>query len=76
MLDLFLADLAAGAFALEWDRADLGRIRELVRGYADLPLRFPEAVIACIERYGGEVLTLDARHFGIVSREGTITLLP
>ena len=34
------------------------------------------AVIACAERHGGRVLTLDVRHFGTVAREGKISLLP
>ena len=55
----------------------MGRIRLLVRRYADLPLGFVDAaVIACAERRGGRVLTLDRRHFGVVGREGTLTLLP
>jgi uncharacterized protein len=43
----------------------------------DLPLGFADAaVVACAERHGGRVLTLDRRHFGVVEGEGTITLLP
>ena len=77
VLDAFLADLESGALTLECGEADFPRIRELVRRYADLPLGFADAaVIACAERHGGRVLTLDVRDFGIVSREGTITLLP
>ena len=77
VLDAFLADLESGALTLECGEADFPRIRELVRRYADLPLGFADAaVIACAERHGGRVLTLDIRDFGIVSREGTITVLP
>lgn len=77
VLDLFLADLAAGGWALECGDEDLPRIRTLVRRYADLPLGFADAaVIACAERSGGRVLTLDLRDFGVVSREGTIRILP
>jgi predicted nucleic acid-binding protein len=34
------------------------------------------AVIACAERHGGQVLTLDHRHFGVVAQEGTIQVRP
>jgi len=45
--------------------------------YADLPLGFADAtVIACAERSGRKVLTLDRRHFGVVAREDTIEVLP
>jgi uncharacterized protein len=77
VLDAFLADLQERAFVLEPPDDDLARIRELFRRYADLPLGLADAaVIACAERHGGRVLTLDTRHFGTVSREGTITPLP
>jgi uncharacterized protein len=62
---------------LDCGEQDVPRIRTLVRRYADLPLGFADAaVIACAERYGGRVLTLDLRHFGVVAREGNLTLLP
>lgn len=76
-LDPFLADLELGAYGIECGASDLARIRELVARYADLPLGVADAaVIACAERNGGHVLTLDARHFGTVAREGTITVSP
>lgn len=76
-LHSFLDDLAAGAFVLDHGEGDLERIGELVERYADLPLDLADAaVIACAERCGGTVLTLDARDFGVVAREGSITLLP
>lgn len=76
-LDAFLADLEEHAFALVLGDEDLPRIRTLVRRYGDLPLGLADAiVIACAERHGGRVLTLDARHFAVVAREGTITPLP
>ncbi len=75
-LDLFLADLESHAYALDCGEQDLQRIRELVRRYADLPLGFADAaVIACAERNGGQVLTLDLRDFGVVAREGTIQVV-
>ena len=51
-------------------------IRALVMRYADLPLGFADAaVVACAERSGGRILTLD-RDFTIVSREVPLTILP
>lgn len=76
-LDVFLQDLEEGRFELEPVEGDLPRIRHLVVRYADLPLGFADAaVIACAERSGGRVLTLDERHFGIVAAEGRIELEP
>ncbi len=76
-LDPFLADLQSGAFSLDCGEADLPRIRELVARYQDLRLGFADAaVIACAERNGGLVLTLDVRDFGVVGREGTIRVQP
>jgi len=60
------------------DRGDgnLARIHELVARYADLPLGVADAaVVACGERSGGRVLTLD-RDFTIVGREVPLTILP
>ncbi len=75
-LDVFLADLESGAFAFECGDADVPRIRELVRRYADLPLGLADAaVVACAERNGGRVLTLDA-DFGVVAKERKITVHP
>jgi predicted nucleic acid-binding protein len=77
VLDAFLEDLEQRALALECGEDELPRVRALVRRYADLPLGFADAsVVACAERHGGAVLTLDLRHFGVVSREGTIAVLP
>ncbi len=77
VLDLLLVDIESGAYALDCGEGDLPRIRQLVRRYADLPLGFANAaVVACAERSGGRVLTLDKQEFGVVAREGTITILP
>jgi uncharacterized protein len=77
VLDTFLADLEAGLYRLDCGERDLPRIRALVSRYADLPLGFADAAaIACAERHGGTVLTLDRRDFGVVAGEGTITVLP
>ena len=76
-LDPFLADLEDGSFTIDCGMDDLPRIRRLVDRYRDLPLGFADAsVIACAERSGGAVLTLDPRDFGVVAREGTIQPLP
>jgi uncharacterized protein len=73
----FLDDLAERRFVLDCGEADFPRIRALVERYDDLPLGFSDAaVVACAERSGGRVLTLDIRDFGVVAREGTISILP
>jgi hypothetical protein len=38
VLDLLLADLESGAYALDCGEADLGRARQLVQRYEDLSL--------------------------------------
>lgn len=73
----FLAQMITGALLMDCGEEDLPRARELVVRYADFPLGFADAaVIACAERHGGAVLTLDHRHFGVVAREGHIRVLP
>jgi uncharacterized protein len=77
VLDAFLDDLIAGAFSFDCGEADLGRIRELVSRYADMPLGLADAsVIACAERTMGRILTFDRRDFGVVAREGRVELVP
>ncbi len=77
VLDSFLEDVQAGAFALDCGEDDLPRVRQLVKRYTDLSLGIADAlVIAAAERNGGLVLTLDVRDFGVVAREGTIEVLP
>jgi predicted nucleic acid-binding protein len=77
VLEAFLSDMEIGGYTLECGERDLGRIRALVRRYADLPLGFADAaVIACAERNGGRALTFDLRHFAVVAREGRLTILP
>lgn len=72
----FLADIESGALVPDCGERDIGRIRELMERYADLPLGFADAaVVACAERNGGRVLAFD-RDFAVVAREGTITVLP
>jgi uncharacterized protein len=73
----FLDDLAERRFVLDCGEEDFPRIRALVVRHDDLPLGFSDAaVIACAERSGGRVLTLDVRDFGVVAREGSISILP
>ncbi len=77
VLDAFLASVEMGDLALDCGEQDLARIRWLVNRYADLPLSFADAaVMACAERHGGRVLTLDLRHFGVAAREVSLILLP
>ncbi|HZS93538.1 MAG TPA: DNA-binding protein [Chloroflexota bacterium] len=77
ILDAFLEDIEEGPYALESAQADIARIRDLVRRYDDLSLGFSDAaVVACAERNGGRVLTVDVRHFRVVQREGRIRVIP
>ena len=77
VLDDFLNLVEQGEFTLDCGEDDLPRIRELISRYADFPLGFSDAaVMACAQRNGGRVLTLDRRHFGVVAREGWLTVLP
>ena len=76
-LDAFLLDIEDGNYTLDCGEGDIPRVRHLVRRYHDLPLGYADAaVIACAERHGGTVATLDLRHFGVVAREGTIQIVP
>ena len=76
VLDALLGDLASRALSLDCGEDDISRIRELVGRYDDLPLGLADAiVIACAERHGGRVLTLDS-DFAVVARERKITVLP
>jgi len=75
-LDVLLGDLETGAFSVRCGDEDVARIRELVSRYADLPLSVADAaVVACAERSGGSVLSLD-RDFAVVAKEGKITIHP
>jgi predicted nucleic acid-binding protein len=75
-LAVFLDDLVTGAWTYDCGDADLRRVHDLVERYADLPLGAADAaVVACAERNGGRVLTVD-RNFGVVASEGTIAVLP
>lgn len=77
VLEAFLADLAARRYTLDPGDLEFTRVGDVVRRYADLRLGLVDAtVIACAERRGCPVLTLDRRHFDVVAREGTFTVLP
>jgi predicted nucleic acid-binding protein len=77
VLDAFLEDIMNGVYGLDCGDADFPRIRALVRQYADMPLGFADAaVVACAERHGGRILTLDWRHFGAVAGSAAITIVP
>lgn len=76
-LAAFLKDVEDGAYRLDCGEQDFPRISAYVARYADLPLGLVDAaVIACAERNGGRILTLDLRHFGVVAREGSIVIFP
>lgn len=73
----FVEDLERGDFVLDCGDEDLKRVRELIVRYEDLGLGLADAfVIACAERNGGKVLTLDRRDFDVVAGEGKLTVLP
>jgi len=77
VLHAFLELLGSDEFQLDCGEQDFPQIRELIGRYADFPLGFSDAaVMACARRNGGRVLTLDLRHFGVVAREGWLTVLP
>ncbi len=77
ILNEFLLNVSQGKFALDCGEHDFDRIISLVSKYDSLPLGFSDAaVIACGERNGGLIATLDYRHFGVVAGEGTIRIVP
>lgn len=76
VMDLFLGDLASGAYSLECGEDELPRARQLARKYADLPLGFTDAAVAaCAEANGKRVLTLDS-DFSVIRKETGLTVLP
>jgi len=77
--DAFLADVAGGAFTVEWGaEPDLKRARAISERHRSLRLGLVDAVvIAMVERLGaGSIATLDLRHFGAISIRGQPRLLP
>lgn len=76
-LKVFLEDIRDGVYSLYCGEAEVDRIIDLVERYRDLRLGYADAaVIACAERHGGRVATLDHRHFGVVAKEGKIQIVP
>lgn len=77
VLDEVLGNIESGALQLDCGMEDVPRLRTLLKQYADLDLEVTDAaVIACAERNGGKVLTLDRRDMDVVARGTTITPLP
>ena len=75
-LGLLVQDIIEGTLRLDCGERDWPRIYQLVVKYDDLPLGLADAaVIACGERHGGLIATLDYRHFGVVAGEGTFQIL-
>jgi uncharacterized protein len=77
----FLEETARGGFELiHLAPADLRRMADLVRHYADFPLGAVDAsVLAVAERFGADrVATLDRRHFGALkpAHVRALTLVP
>ena len=77
--DALLADLADGAFSIEWGRdEDLAAAARIHKRYRSLGLGLVDAaVIATAERVKPRAIaTLDLRHFGAVTIKGNPRLLP
>ena len=75
----WLADLADGAFTIEWGRqADLAAAQAIHHRYRALRLGLVDAaVIAVAERLRADAIaTLDVKRFGAVRIAGTPRLLP
>lgn len=76
--ELWLDDLVAGAYAVEWGRdGDLAAARALTKRYAALSLGLVDAVVMAVaERLRADIATLDLRHFGAVRLTHTPRLFP
>jgi uncharacterized protein len=77
--EAWLADLADGAFSIEWGRdGDLVAAHRLQARYRALRMGLVDAVvIATAERLKADAIaTLDLRHFGAVAIKGAPRLLP
>jgi uncharacterized protein len=71
-----LQDIQNQNFILAPSEVDIPRATTLVDRYDDLPLGLADSlVIACAERHGGNVLTLDG-DFWVVAKEGTLQVFP
>jgi predicted nucleic acid-binding protein len=77
--DRFRADLATGAFAVEWGADDdLHRANQICTQYAALELGLVDAVVAAVaERISAKAIaTLDLRDFAPLVLRGAPRLLP
>jgi len=77
--EVFMADLAEGAFAVEYGKyEDLDRAHAIARKYRTLRLGLVDTVVMAVaERVRAEAIaTLDLRHFGAVKLVGSPRLLP
>ena len=77
--EAFLADLAEGAFSVEWGRdEDLAGARRIHARYRSLRIGLVDAVVIAIaERLKAEAIaTLDVRHFAAVAIKGNPRILP
>ena len=75
----FLADVAGGAFAVEWGvPEDLARAHEMGVQYAGLRLGLVDSVVAAVaERLRATgIATVDLRDFGAMRLRGSPRLLP
>jgi len=77
--EAFLADLATGAYRIEWGREDdLARAHRICRRHRALAIGLVDAiVIATAERLrAAAIATVDLRDFGAVKIEGNPRLFP
>lgn len=77
--EAFVADLAAGAFAVEWgNETDLAEANRICRRHKTLSLGLVDAVVMAVaERLRADAIaTLDLRHFGAVPIKGNPKLYP
>ena len=76
--DLWLADLAAGVFAVEWGGdGDLRAAHAIIDGHRSLELGLVDAVVMAVaERRRADIATLDLRDFGPVRLKHAPRLLP
>jgi predicted nucleic acid-binding protein len=76
-IDAVLGSLIDGSMFLDCGDVDPPRVRQLLRRYEGIGLSFADAaLVACAERHGGVVMTLDRRRLEAVAAEATLTLLP
>ena len=77
--DLWLADLASGAFSVEWGRPDdLAVAERICRRYKNLRVGLVDGVVVAVaERLRATaIVTLDLKHFGAIAIKGKPRLLP